>query len=88
MPPPPRKIGLKEGRLTLFYTGGGIYAPPLPHIGNFLRTYLSEEAPSILKIEVLKLRNTCNWFRVQILLYDTYQPAKVGREPIFALFLH
>ena len=30
--------------------GGGAYMPPLPHIGNFLRTYLSEEAPSILKI--------------------------------------
>ena len=29
---------------------GGACMPPLPHIGSFLRTYLSEEAPSILKI--------------------------------------
>ena len=27
--------------------GGGIYAP-LPHFSNFLRKYLSEEAPTIL----------------------------------------
>ena len=35
--------------LTLFYAGGGGIYAPLPNIGNFLRTYLSEEAPSILK---------------------------------------
>ena len=27
---------------------GGAYMPPLPHFGNFLRTYVSEEAPTIL----------------------------------------
>ena len=36
--------------LTLFYNGGGAYMPPLPDIHNFLPTYLSEEATSILKI--------------------------------------
>ena len=35
--------------LTLFHAGeGGAYMPPLSHFGNFLRMYLSEEAPTIL----------------------------------------